>query len=111
MEILRGEKTATVCKADEYDLPEGEYDDGGWQVDDLVDVYDLKGNNRCQIRITEVYPVSFGDIPEKLWRGEACRSVVHFQDAHRLCWPDYDLSPDFPLMATHFELVSEINTE
>ena len=31
-ESLRGEKTATVCKAAEYNLPEGEYADGGWQV-------------------------------------------------------------------------------
>ncbi len=29
-EIERGEKTATVCKADEYHLSEGDYDDGGW---------------------------------------------------------------------------------
>lgn len=105
VEILNGEKTATVCKADEYDLPDGEFDDGGCQVGDLADVYDLKGVKRCVIRITEVYPVAFGDIPEKLWRGEACRSVAHFQDAHRHCWPEYDLTPDFQLMATHFELV------
>jgi len=108
VDILNGEKTATVCKADEYDLPDGEYDDGGWQVGELADVYDLKGVKRCVIRITEVYQVSFGDIPEKLWRGEACRSVEHFQEAHRHCWPEYNLTPDFQLMATHFELVKDL---
>jgi hypothetical protein len=49
--------------------------------------------------------VPFGEIPEKLWRGEACRSIEHFQGAHRHCWPDYDLTPDFQLMAMHFELI------
>ena len=105
IEILEGEKTATVCKRDEYHLAEGEYDDGGWQVGDLVEVYDLRERLRCLIRITEVYPVRFGDVPEKLWKGEACRSAEHFREEHRLCWPDYDLTDDFEMMATHFELV------
>jgi len=37
-----GEKTATVYKYDEYQQAQGEYDDGDWQVGDLVEVYDLK---------------------------------------------------------------------
>lgn len=105
LEIENEAKTATVCKADEYHLPEGDYDDGGWEVGDLVDVYDLKGQLRCLVRVTEVYPVRFGAIPEKLWRGEACRSEEHFRQAHRECWPHYDLNEDFELMATHFVLV------
>lgn len=105
VEIEKGEKTATVCRADEYHLSEGEYDDGGWEVGDLVDVFDLKKKLRCRIRVTEVYKVRFGDIPEKLWRGEACRSAEHFQQAHRECWPHYNLHDDFELMATHFTLV------
>ena len=108
-EILDGLKTATVCKADEYHLPEGDYDDGGWEVGELVEVFDLRGNLRCRIRITEVYRVRFGDVPEKLWRGEACRDVEHFRAAHRHCWPDYDLTDDFEMMATHFELVEVID--
>jgi len=47
-------------------------------------------------------------IPENLWRGEACTSVKHFQEAHRRRWPDYDLIPDFVLTVTHFELVEPI---
>jgi uncharacterized protein YhfF len=104
-EILEGRKTATVCKADEYHLPEGEYDDGGWEVGDLVEVYDLQERLRCLIRVTDVYKVRFGEVPERLWRAEACESAEHFRDAHHLCWPDYDLTDDFVMMATHFELV------
>ena len=107
VEIENGEKTATVCRADEDLLPDGDYDDGGWEVGDLVEVYDLKQNLRCRIRITEVYPVRFGSIPEKLWKGEACRSEAHFKQVHRECWPDYGLHDGFELMATHFERVPE----
>ena len=108
-DIIRREKTATVCKADKYNLPDGEYDDGGFQVGELVEVYDLKQRLRCIVRITEVYNVQFGDIPEKLWRGEACSSAEYFRKAHRHCWPDYDLTPDFEMTATHFELVEVVN--
>lgn len=104
MEIIEGKKTATVCKADEYNMAEGDYDDGGWKIGDRVEVYDLKNRLRCRIRITEVYPVLFGQIPEKLWKGEACRSTEHFQEAHRYCWPQYNMGDDFKLMATHFIL-------
>lgn len=104
-EVLDGLKTATVCRADEYHLPEGDYDDGDWQVGDIVEIYDLQERLRCIVEITEVYPVAFAEIPEKLWRAEACASAEHFQEAHRECWPDYALTDDFMLMATHFCLV------
>jgi uncharacterized protein YhfF len=109
VEIIEGKKTATVSRADEFYQSDGEFDDGGLEVGDLVDVYDLQQQLRCRIRITEVYPVRFGDIPEQLWKGEACRSAEHFQQAHRNCWPDSDLNDDFELMATHFELVETMN--
>ena len=108
-EVLRGEKTATVCKADEYHLPEGEYDDGDQQVGELVEIYDLRQRLRCIVRITEVYNVRFGDIPEKLWRAEACRNAEHFREAHRHCWPHHDLTPEFELTATHFALIEIVN--
>ncbi len=107
LEILAGHKTATVCKADEYHVAMNEFDDGGMAVGDLVDVYDLKGRLRCAIRITDVYAVRFGEIPEKLWRGEVCTSAEHFRDVHRACWPQYALTDDFEMIATHFELVTE----
>ncbi|MBN2388487.1 MAG: ASCH domain-containing protein [Anaerolineales bacterium] len=105
VEILEGKKTATVCKADEYYESDGEFDDGGLETGDLVDVFDLKQQLRCRIRITDVYPVLFGKIPERLWMGEVCQSAEHFQEAHRHCWLDNDLTDDFELVAIHFELV------
>ncbi|MDI6809428.1 MAG: ASCH domain-containing protein [Candidatus Eisenbacteria bacterium] len=105
LEVLRGEKTATVCKADKYFLPEGEFDDGGWEIDDLVEVYDLRGRLRCIVRVTDLYKVRFGEIPDRLWLAEACRNAEHFKQAHRECWPQYNLTDDFEMMATHFELV------
>lgn len=109
-EILDGLKTATVCPAREFDVPAGEYDDGGYAVGDIVEVYDNRPEPqlRCRIEITEVYNVPFGDIPEKLWRGEATSSAEDFRDAHRRCWPDLDLTDDFPLTATHFRLVEVV---
>lgn len=105
IEIMEGKKTATACKADEYHLPEGEFDDGNWQVGDIVEVYDLKQKLRCTIQITEVYRITFGDFPDKLWKEEACTSAEHFREAHRTCWPEYDMNDDFEIMATHFKLV------
>ncbi len=105
-EILSGHKTATVCKADEYYTATSEFDDGCMLVGDLIDVYDLKGKARCVISVTDVYPVRFGDIPEKLWRGECCVSAEHFREVHRKCWPQYSLTDDFEMIATHFRLVS-----
>jgi len=105
LKILSGHKTATVCKADEYYTTSSEFDDGGMEVGELVDVFDLRGRPRCVIHITEVYPVRFGNVPEKLWRGEGCASAEHFREVHRNCWPQYSLTEDFEMIATHFELV------
>lgn len=77
-QIIAGRKTATVCPSEIYDLPDGEYEDGGFVVDDVVEVYDLKNKFRCIIRITEVYETSFGKIPERLWIGECNTSVEEF---------------------------------
>ena len=106
LEVLSGQKTATVCKADEHYIASGEFDDGNMAVGDVIDVFDLRGRARCVIRVTDVYPVRFGHIPEKLWRGECCTSAAHFQEVHRECWPHYALTDDFEMMATHFELIA-----
>ena len=104
IKVLSGEKTATVCKADEYLSVSGEFDDGDMQVDDVIDVHDLRGNFRCTIRITEVYPVRFGHIPEKLWRAECCKSEDHFRDVHRKAWSSEQIDDGFEMIATHFRL-------
>ncbi len=105
LEIERGEKTATACKFDDYTQSYGPYDDGNWRVGDAVEVYDLKQRLRCLIEITEVYPVTWASIPEKLWQGEACCSAQHFREAHLHCWPEYQIDDNFKMMATHFKLV------
>lgn len=105
LEIIAGEKTATVCAEDDFYVPDGDNDDGSLEEGDLVDVYDLHARKRCTIRIIEVCPTLFGDIPDKLWMGEHCTSAEHFREAHRQCWPELDLTDDFRLMATYFELV------
>jgi uncharacterized protein YhfF len=104
-EILAGHKTATVCKADEYYTATGDFDDGCMEIGDLIDVFDLRGRLRCVIRVTDAYPVRFGEIPEKLWRAECCTSAEDFRAVHRACWPDYRLTDEFEMIATHFELV------
>lgn len=108
LQIERGEKTATVCRAEDYHLAEGDYDDGGWEVGDLVEVYDLKENLRCLIEITEVYPVKWSDIPEKLWKGEGNKNENGFKDDHISCWTEYEIDDSFEMMATHFKLVENI---
>ena len=70
-----------------------------------MEVYDLYERLRCKIEITEVYKCKFGDFPDKLWLEENCSSAEHFRKAHRTCWPDYDLSDDFEMVATHFRLI------
>jgi len=106
-EVLCGLKTATVCLEEEYDVPVGEFDDGGYRVGELVDVHDLRERKRCVIKMTDIYPFVFGEIPERLWRGENCTSAEHFQKAHRLCWPQHLLTDDRRLVAMHFELMKE----
>lgn len=108
-QIIAGKKTATACPAEIYFEPDGDYEDGGFVVGDLVEVYDLKCKLRCTIRITEYYTTRFGDIPEKLWRGECNSSAEEFQKDHIYCWPEYDVTDDFLIAINHFELVEVIN--
>ncbi len=103
-ELLRGEKTATAADAADYHEPWGNYDSGGWEVGDIVEIWDNTPKLRCLIRILEVYTTPFGITPEKLWRGEVCRSAEHFRQVHRDCWPELDMTDERPIVAVHFEL-------
>ena len=105
VQVEQGLKTATVCKADEYELSEGDYDDGGWKAGDLVEVYDLRENLRCLIEITEVYRVTWSNIPEKLWKGECNVNENEFKDDHISCWPEYSIDDHFEMVATHFKII------
>lgn len=108
MQIIEGKKTATACPAEIYFLADGEYEDGGYEVGDLVEVYDLKKRLRCIIKITEYYHTTFGDIPEKLWKGEGNSSAEEFQKNHLHCWSEYHVNEDFEIAVNHFELVEII---
>jgi uncharacterized protein YhfF len=109
LQIVAGEKTATACPAAVYFEPDGEYEDGGFEVGDLVEAYDLKCRHRCTIRITEYYTTPFGIIPEKLWKGECNTSAEEFQKDHIYCWPEYNVTDEFLIAINHFELVEVID--
>jgi len=57
------------------------------------------------LEIIEVYKTTFGNIPDKLWKEEVCRSADHFREAHKECRPEYNLTDGFEIMATHFKLL------
>ena len=110
-QLLEGSKTASAGLARDWHVPDGEYDDGGYLMGDLVEVYDRLGRLRAHIRITEVYETTFGCIPEKLWRGEVCASAEDFRREHRKCWADETLTDDTRIMAFHFGLIGGANNE
>ncbi len=105
VQIIEGKKTATACPKEEYFLSDGEYDDGGFEVGDLVEVYYLKNRLRCIIKITEFYETTIGKMPEKLWLGEGNKSAEEFKRNHINCWPEYQVNDEFEISVNHFELV------
>ena len=106
--VMAGRKTVTAETVELYDLPYGEYGDGGYAPGDVIEVYDLKHNLRCLIRATKVYRIKFGDIPEEVWRGETFSSAEEFRQVHIRCLPHLDLHDDFEFVTLHFELVEII---
>ena len=104
-QVLEGKKTATATPSFEYSVPLGEFDDGGYVIGDLVEVYDLRCNLRCQIRITEEYETKLSHIPEKLWQGECNESAEEFKKDHIYCWSEHCPDDDFEFIVNHFELV------
>lgn len=104
LNVIAGRKTATAGVASEYGTPYGEYGDGGYRVGDVVEVYDLRMRLRCLIKITDVYPIKFGSVPERVWRGEDFQSEEEFREVHIRCMPTYQLHDDFEFMIVHFQL-------
>jgi len=107
-QVLKGKKTATVDILSDFHKSFGEYDDGSYEEGDIVEVYDLKQKLRCKIEISEIYPAVFGDIPEKLWRGEGNLNEEEFRKDHISCWSNNNIDDDFEMMAIHFKLVEKI---
>jgi uncharacterized protein YhfF len=104
---IAGRKTATASVASEWGVPYSEYGDSGYVMGDLVEAYDGRKRLRCLLRITDVHPIKFGSIPERVWRGEGFGSEQEFQEVHVRCMPGYQLHDDFEFMIVHFE-VAEI---
>jgi uncharacterized protein YhfF len=102
--VIGGRKTATAGVASEYGTPYGEYGDSGYCVGDIVEVYDGRKRLRCLIKITDVHPIKFGNIPEKVWRGEDFKSAEEFREVHIRCMPTYQLHDGFEFMIVHFQL-------
>lgn len=103
-QILNGEKTATCCPSEYFDIADGDCDDGGHAVGDIVEVYDLKQRLRCLIEITGIYTTTLGAPPEQLWRGECCADVQEFVAEHLACWSELGVSTATPITASHFVL-------
>lgn len=109
LQIINGTKTATCCPSQFFNVSEGDFHDGGFEVGDTVGVYDLKENLRCQITITDVYETTLGRVPEKLWQGEYCRNEEEFLIEHFKCWKELNVSKNTKITATHFKLNKVIN--
>ncbi len=105
-QVMAGVKSATARPKDSWGVPAHEFDAGQFAAGDLVEWYDLERRLRGHLRMTEIYEFRFGNIPERLWLGEACRDAEDFRDAHRRGWPHISLADETDLMAMHFELVS-----
>jgi uncharacterized protein YhfF len=103
--VIARHKTVTADTVADYYKGYGELGDGGYVAGDLIDVYDLKGRLRCTIRAREVRVITFGDIPEDVWRGETFTSAQEFRDVHVRCLPHLELHDGFEFVTLHFELV------
>lgn len=106
--VMEGRKTVTSEVLEDYYKSYGEYGDGGYEEGDVVEVYDLRKNLRCMIKVTKVYPIKFGNIPEEVWRGETFSSAEEYRECHIRCMPDHHLHDDFEFMTLHFELIEEM---
>lgn len=106
LDVIAGRKTVTADTVADYHKGYGELGDGGYVAGDIIDVFDLKGRPRCTIRALEVRVITFGDIPEDVWRGETFTSAQEFRDVHMRCLPHLGLHDGFEFVTLHFELVA-----
>jgi uncharacterized protein YhfF len=102
-QILAGRKTITLCPAEDYDQPWGEYSDGGWQAGDEVEVYDAVKYLRGVIVITQVQPLTFGEAATTLWHEDGYNSHADFMEDYRQAWAE--VQNNTALIALHFYLL------
>lgn len=107
-QILAGRKTVTLCPAEDYDQPWGEYSDGGWLAGEEVEVYDAQGYLRGTIAVTQVQPITFGEAAGTLWRKDGYNSRKNFIEDYQQAWktPTENLT----LISLHFRLLSNHQT-
>lgn len=103
-QILAGRKTVTLCPAEDYDQPWGEYSDGGWQVGEDVEVYDATGCLRGVIAVTQVRPITFGEAATTLWHEDGYNSHEAFLEDYQQAWAD--VQSNTALISLHFCLLS-----
>ena len=101
-EIIGGVKTASVTRLGEVDLIEDEFDDV-LLVGEEYDVFDSNGARRATIRVLAMELCTWGDLPERLWRGEGDSSADEFRRNHRSYFDDP--GSDTELVAYYFERV------
>jgi len=99
-QVVEGKKTASVVRLGEVDVEEDEYNHA-LVVGEIYDVYDSTCTRRATIRIVGMELCRWGDIPERLWRGETNRSADEFREDH----VEYfgDPGPDFEFVAYYFQ--------
>lgn len=103
LKIIAGQKTVTLCPAEYYNQSSGEYNDGGWQITDNVEVYDLLGQKRCLIEIIDLKPVNFGEAVNTLWQADGYVSSEAFLQDYHQAWPT--VHNNFALIALYFRLI------
>jgi len=106
--VIAGRKTVTADTVPDYYRGYGELGDGGYAPGDLIEVFDLRGRARCLIRATRVEIIRFGQVPERVWRGEDFDSAAAFQECHRQALAQLALHDDVELVALHFALVDVV---
>jgi uncharacterized protein YhfF len=100
-QIIEEKKTASVARLEHLGRDEDEYNNA-LAVGESYDVYDSKSVKRCTIRITAIELCLWGNIPERLWRGEGNRNADEFREDHE----EYFNSPpdSFEFAAYYFQL-------
>ncbi|MEM9777613.1 MAG: ASCH domain-containing protein [Chloroflexota bacterium] len=107
-QIIDGRKTATAWPIesglglDDYNTP--------LHVGLVYTVYDAKLNPCCRIRVTQVELVSWGSIPERLWREDPAFSGHTSLEAFINDHYDFFGQPDddFEFLAIYFEQVETL---
>jgi uncharacterized protein YhfF len=108
--IIAGLKTAT-CEPKVW-AEDPDNDEEPALVGEQVAVMSKRGRHLCTIEITDKYEAAFGQADAKLIRGENCRDLAHFKEAHRKAWDKdlkregHPLTDDTILVVEHFRLVS-----